>query len=232
MPPNSHQRVRNTYSRVPNSPHLQCPTCGRWLSSVNALTKHNRAIHRHAAPANSGRAESSMSFNNELPPSPPIHSVRLGPHQNLSPISSPHFHPQPSRPTVPTLSHESHPEHPPNIEGDLSYLSSPLRPHSMQLSDNSGSDGVFMPDSPLSQIYPPLEQPYNLYRDDSPSSSNDPYERSASPFDLYDPPNSPSPLNPPREHLALPAHLNHDHTSDATDDPSVTKIYHPDINGA
>ena len=230
MPPNSRLRARNTYSRAPNSPHLQCPTCGRWLSSVNALTKHNRAVHFHDAPEDSGRAESSTNFNNEPPPSPPIHSMRLGPHQNLSPISSPHFHPQHPRPT---LSHESRPERSPSIEGGLSYLSSPLRPHSMQLSDNGGLDGVSMPDSPLSYIYPPLDQPYDLY--DSPGSPNDPYERAASPLDLYDPPSSPPPLNPPRGHSAQPAHLNHDHwdhTSNATDNPSTTKIYHPSINGA
>jgi hypothetical protein len=219
----------HTHSRVPNSPHLSCPLCERWFSSVNALTKHGRTIHR-PAPKNSGHTEPSTSFNDERPPSPPSQSIRLGPHQNMSPISSPHFRPQPSGPTL------SHPERPPNVEGDLSYQSSPRHPHSSRLSDNNGIDGldgVSTPDLSFSQIYPPLDQPYDMY--DSPGSPNDPYEPTASPLYPFDPPVDPPgslpPLNPPRECLAQPAHSNHDHTSDATDDPSITKTYHPIING-
>jgi hypothetical protein len=223
--------IHKAQFRAPNSPHLSCPSCNRWFLSISAFKKHVRTIHRHAGTTStdSGQAE---PFNDGLPLPSPTRSMRLGPHQDLSPISSPHFCPQPSSPAL------SHSERLSNVEGDLSYLSSPRHPHSSGLLDNNALDHVSTsnspPNSPFTQIYLPFDQPYN-----QPGSLNDPYEPPASPIDLYDPFNPPFdppgslPLpNQPRERSAQatqPAHSNHNHTTDA---PSINKIYHPIINGA
>jgi hypothetical protein len=252
MDPNRNLPARTAHSRVLESPapHLSCPSCERRFSSISGFKKHVRTM-RHHAPGDSGRQEPSTNFNDEPPASPPTHSTRLGPHQDMSPISSPNLHPQPCSPTLsrpladygplsiegdlshlfsprPSQSPDKDLDHNPlSVEGDLSYLFS-SRPS--QSPDKDDLDRFSMPDSPLSQIYSPLDPPNSPLGPYSPPSPPD-SSPSSPPSDLPSPPGSPSgspPSDPPRDYSAQPADSNHDHT---TDRPPITRKRHPIING-